>query len=264
MKKIRGYENFDDIYKESIKFSVDDGTYFRDGFDFFISNYLAPIVDRTFFIFVSILSIFIIYFVINLILYVLPIKEEINIPIKERDLTKYFTKMTDISKNDDAETTDEDILRYLLINYVKQRETHDYKTGNINDINKKLSIIQHNSSSDVNNEFRGFMSKENTAGPYHYFGKDIDSAVEITSFKFRRVQKKDFFTKVKDYFNVNILPIAADVYYTLTIRVGDNPPRYEKRRANIEFKFVGVEQDNNEKYLPVKFSVTNYKNYMVK
>jgi len=264
MEEPNNYSNFDETYKESIKFSIDDGTYFKDAYHWFNLIYLRSIVDRSFFIFMSIMGIVIIYFVFKIILSILPLKQNIYITIKEKDLTKYQTQIYDISKDKDSKTTDEHILRYLLINYVKVRETHDYRTANINDINIKLTQMQNNSSQDVYNEFKYFMSSENVNGPYYYFGKDIETTIEITSFNFIRIKRIKFLDKIKDYFNFNLLPIKANVYYTLKTQIGDKITS-KKRRASISFKYTGVELDEKtNNFSNIKFMVTDYKNYEVK
>ncbi|MDR0422959.1 MAG: hypothetical protein LBH46_00015 [Rickettsiales bacterium] len=258
-----GYENFDDDYKESIKYNVNNGVYFVDGFDYYLNAYLRPIVDRTFYIFIGLVSVFIIYNTITLIRFVLPLREEINVVINERDMSKYQLDIHDLSKNKDTVTTDEDILRYLLMNYVKMRETHSYKTANLEDFSNKILAIQSNSSSDVTNEFRTFMSKSNTTGPYYYFGRDIETSVEVTSFIFNRIKRSNFLDKIKDYFDVKLLPISADIYYTLTIKT-DSKIYTEDRKAVLEFEYIGVEKDKNGVMFAPQFSVINYKNYKIK
>ncbi len=263
MEEPSNYNNFDDTYRDSIKYCVNNGTYFRDAFNWYCNLYLRAIVDRTFFIFMSIMGVIIIYNVIGLISLIMPLKEDIYITIKEKDLTKYQTNIYDISKSKEANSTDESILRYLIINYVKERESHNYKTANINDINIKLERIKNTSSADVFNDFKYFMSADYPDGPYYYFGKNIETSVSITSFNFIRIKRTRFVDKIKDYFNVSLIPITAEVYYTLNMQIGDNMT-YQKRKAVLSFKFVGVE--HNEKtgeYSPTMFAVINYRSYLI-
>ena len=192
MEEPNNYKNFDETYRDSIKYSINDGSYFRDGFNWYCTVFLRSIVDRTFFVFMSIMGVIIIYNVMSIIFMILPLKHDIYISIREKDLTKYQTKIYDISKNEEANSTDEDILRYLLIAYVEERETHNYKTASISDINKKLEKIKSVSSSDVFNEFNLFMSRENQNGPFYYFGKDIETSVQINSFNFIRIGPAPF------------------------------------------------------------------------
>lgn len=264
MEEPSNYNNYDEKYKESIKFSMDSGNYFKDAFSWYSLTYIQPIVDRTLLLFASIISIFIIYNVSQLITTLLPLKEDIYVVIREKDLSVYQTSIYDLSKNNDTLTTNEDILRYLLINYVEERESHNYKSANVNDMNHKLKVIENNSSSDVYNEFKIFMSRNNVGGPYYFFGKDVETTVKIDSFKFIRIDKKGWFSKLKDYFNVDILPVRAEVYYTLNTQIG-NKTTSQKRKAVISFEFSGVATDKKTgKYLPIKFKVISYKNYDLK
>jgi type IV secretory pathway component VirB8 len=261
---LSNYDNFDDVYRDNVKSDVESGRFFNDGYDYFLNAFLRPIVDRTFFIFISIVSTVIIYFVIGLISFVLPLKEEINVTIKERDITRYWINIEDLTNNNEAETTDEDILRYLIVNYVKERETHNYKEGNINDVNKKITRIQNNSVTDVNNGFRWFMSKANENGPYYYFGKDIETKIEINSFKFNRVNKNNLFNKIKFFFDVSVMPIGAEVNYTLVIISAGEIVLREKRKAAVEFNYVAVEKEKDDTFTAPKFTVNSYKNYKIK
>ncbi len=264
MEEPSNYNNFDEEYKESINYSVKDNSYFKEGFNWYCATFLRSIVDRTFFTFMSIMGIIIVYNVISIIFMILPLEENVFIPIREKDLTKYQTHIYDLSKNEEAITTDEDILRYLIINYVIERESHNYKTGNINDINTKLEKIRNNSSGDVYNEFNLFMSSENVNGPFYFFGKNVETSVQIDSFKFIRIHRTRFIDKIKDYFNLNLLPIQAEVYYTLKTQIGNNITT-QKRKAVVSFKFRGVEYDEStQEYSPVLFQITSYKNYQIK
>ncbi|MDD2840429.1 MAG: type IV secretion system protein [Rickettsiales bacterium] len=263
MEEPSNYNNFDDNYRDSIKYCVGNGTYFKDAFNWYCNLYLRPIVDRTFFVFMSIMGVVIIYNVIGLISLILPLKEDVYIAIREKDLTKYQTTIHDISKSKEANSTDENILKYLVNNYVAERESHNYKTSNINDINLKMERVKNVSSPDVFNDFKYFMSADNNNGPYYYFGKNIETTVDITSFNFIRIHRTKFVDKIIDYFNVGLIPIKAEVFYTLSTQFGDNV-NYQKRKAILSFKFVGVER--NEKtgeYSPVKFVVTSYKSYLI-
>ena len=263
MEEPSNYKNYDNEYKESVKFAMDSGNYFKDAFSWYNIVYIKPMVDRTMLIFAFIISIIIIYNVIQLILALLPLKENVYIAIKEKDLSKYQTLIYDLSKNEEAKTTNEDILRYLLINYVKERESHNYKTANVNDMNHKLKVIENNSSGDVFNEFQTFMSRNNVGGPYYFFGKDVETTVTIDSFKFIRIERSSFFSKVKDYFNVELLPVRAEITYTLNTQIGSKITS-QKRKAVISFEFSGVEFDKKTgNYLPIKFKVTSYKNYNI-
>lgn len=263
MEEPSNYNNFDDNYRDSIKYCVSNGSYFKDAFNWYCNLYLRSIVDRTFFIFMSIMGVIIIYNVVGLISLIMPLKEDVYITIKEKDLTKYQTLIYDISKSKEANSTDENILKYLVTNYVVERESHNYKTANINDINLKLEKMKNISSPDVFNDFKYFMSADNSGGPYYYFGKNIETTIDIATFNFVRINRTKFIDKIIDYFNVNLIPIKAEVFYTLNMQYGDNI-KSEKRKAVLSFKFTGVEKNETTgKYLPVKFVVTSYKNYVL-
>jgi type IV secretory pathway component VirB8 len=267
MEEPNNYSDFDSNYRDSIKYCVNDGSYFKDAFDWYCNKYLRPIVDRTFFIFMSIMGVVIVYNVVHVISLLLPIKDDVYISIvenDENDLTKYQVTIKDLSKSKGAKSTDEDILEYLILNYVKERESHNYKIANIDDVNLKFTKIKNTSSPDVFDGFKYFMSADYNNGPYYYFGKNVQTTIRIDSFSFIRINRGNFIDKVIDYFSIGLIPVKAEVFYTLNMQIGDKTTS-QNRKVILSFKFNGVEYDErSEKYLSVRFIVTSYKNYMLK
>ncbi|GMO60107.1 MAG: hypothetical protein Ta2D_05680 [Rickettsiales bacterium] len=263
MVKMRGYENFNEIYAENIKYSVGNDSFFKDGWDYFFVGYIRPIIDRTFFIFIGLIGAFISYYVINLVFLILPIREDVFITIREKDIANYNINIKDLTKNKEAITTDEHILKYLLESYVKEREQHNYMSGNISDLNKKLTRVHNNSAPNVDQEFKVFMSRENINGPFQYFGKNIESKINITNFKFKRIVKPKLVDRIKSYFTENLSPVSANVYYTLTIQT-ESQKVQEKRRAYIEFKYQAIDKNKKGEYTAPKIVVSKYQNFKLK
>ena len=255
---------FNKEYAANIKKDVENGNYFKDSYNYYCIAYLYQITDRTFYIFMSIISLIILYFAYKIIIGMFPLKEEIYIAIKENDLTKYQTSIVDLTKFKEARSVDEMILQYLTMNYVKERETHNYRSGNINDINNKLVKIKNTSSGDVYNEFKQFMSRENTNGPYYYFGKSITTRINITDVKFIRLNENGVFNKIKNFFSFKVLlPIQTEIYYDL---ITDNGEKQiiQKRKALLTYKYTTfIYNKIKNEYSPVKFYITSYKNFAI-
>ena len=140
-------------YNEFIKESVLNGQYFKDARDWYIFRYITPICDRAL-LATMIIVIFCTLYTIKIIsesIFPLVVSQAIFVPPK--DPTIYETKLTKIKpkKNEanfDAEvqTFDESILKYLIVNHIKVRESFDFRKGRIEDVNKKFSHIKNNST----------------------------------------------------------------------------------------------------------------------
>ena len=62
---------------------------------------------------------------------------------------------------------------------------------------------------------------------------------------------------------MNLMPVRAEVKYTLTTKIGDNITK-QKRKAVLSFKFTGVEyNENTKKYSDVRIFITSYRNYIL-
>lgn len=256
-------EEINEEYKTFVKESVDDGSYFKDAFDWYAISYILPIAERSFFMFLSILSALIVYVLISIFSSVLPLTEEVPIVIKAKDSARYKPIISSIKNKDEAETLDETVLRFLAINFVKDREEHNYKKANIKEYNKKLDRMKNNSSIEVYDDFKKFMSKSNPDSPIHFFGKNVERKIIVDSFTFEKVKKTGVMDRLRGFLVLEATPSKAYVNYTLQTILPDKTVN-EKRKARMGFKFSGVEFDEkNNKYLPLKFTVTEYKNYNV-
>jgi len=243
--------------KEFIKKSVEDGSYFKDGIEWFGSKYIEPITEKTFLIFLSIIGIIITYTIITMITNLLPLTESVPIVLKERDSSTYLPIISKLIEKD-TKTTNEAILKYLVINYVKDRENHYYPEGDLSKYTSKFERIKNSSSNEAFVDFKKFMSKNNKQSPIHYFGKDIERKIEIQSFNFIRPEKT-FFNKAGDFFMAEKLPQEAIVTYKIKI-ITPLKTTEETKTTRLSFNFSGIRRNTKKEYLPLNFKVISYIN----
>jgi type IV secretory pathway component VirB8 len=259
-------------YNEFIKESVLNGNYFKDARDWYIFRYITPICDR------ALLGILII--IICSTLYTIKIIGESIFPlvvsqaifIPPNDPTIYETKLTKIrpKKNEanfDAEvqTFDESILKYLIVNHIKNRESFDFRKGKIEDVNKKFSHVKNNSTFREYKNFQAIMSKDNKNSPIHFFGKNVIRNITINSIKFKRREGKNAIEKALFYI-ANSPPLEADVdFTTTTIFINDiNEKDYKYERFLVKIKYDYQQIFKNTQQPNISFTINQYSLYRMK
>ncbi len=259
-------------YNQFIKESVLNGQYFKDARDWYIFRYITPICDRAL-LATMIIVICCTLYTIKIIgesIFPLVVSQAIFVPPK--DPTIYETKLTKIKpkKNEanfDAEvqTFDESILKYLIVNHIKDRESFDFRKGRIEDVNKKFSHIKNNSTFREYKNFQAIMSKDNKNSPIHFFGKNVIKNITINSIKFKRREGKNAIEKALFYIT-NSPPLEADVDFTsTTISTNDmNEKDYKYERFLVKLKYDYQQIFKNNRQSSVGFTINRYSLYRMK
>jgi len=254
-------ENLEKEQDRNIGEAIEDGSYFKEGMKWYSTEYILPFKERAFFILLSIISVFVTYLFIIIISSTLPLSERVPIIIKAKDTAVSRPIINSLKNKEEAKSTEEAVLRFILINYVKEREEHNYKRADIKEVNVKLGKIKNNSSIDVFEDFKDFMGKSNPSSPIHFFGKNVERIIEVKKVAFVQVKKITIFDKMKGFLAMDSLPTKAYIDYTVKTIL---PTRTinEERRIETTFKFNGVNKDRKtKKFLPLQFIVTEYKKF---
>jgi len=256
-------EDFKKRYNSFVSKLLENKTFFKDAREWYATTYVLPISQRSFFILISIMGLFTSIMIASIVNSVFPLKETVPVIIESKDQAIYKPIIYDLTKinTQNSKTADEFVSSYLLVNYLKEREEHSYRDGNITKYNEKFNKIKNNSSIEVFEEFKKYMSKSNSNSPVHFFGKNISRKVIIKNIKFIRQIKEELSDKIKDFFRPKDMPSLVEIDYLVQTKYS-NRTVSERNKAKINFKFNGIQKDQKtNKYLPLKFTVTKYKNY---
>jgi type IV secretory pathway component VirB8 len=269
------YSDQDEIqneYNNFIKESVMNGKYFKDGREWYIFKYITPICDRALLI-ISIFTVFIIIYMIQTIgssMYPIKVSQAIFIP--PQDLSLYQVSIAHIKPkrgdpnfDPEIQTFDESILKYLISNYIKNRESFDFRSGLVEDVNKKFNQIKSNSTFREYKNFQLIMSKNNKNSPIHNFGKNVKKEISINSIKFTRKEGRNAFEKALFYI-ANSPPLEADVDFTaITTSINDINEKnkiYERFLVKIKYDYQQIFK--NDKQPSIGFNVNQYVLFRVK
>lgn len=141
-------------YTEVVSAVIDEGKYYNDAMDWYALTYFNIIVERTFFILLSIFSFIIVVFLYLTIQSILPLKEKFPVLIRQKDTINFVGNIKALKPIDIEYTSSEAILRFLLIEYAREVLSHNYKNGNIEELNNKINKIQSYSSIELGNDFK--------------------------------------------------------------------------------------------------------------
>lgn len=262
-------QGYDSEYLKAVKLSVENKSYFKDALDWYFFRYTRPIYERTILMISSIVSIFVVVIVVQMISSSFPLIERVPIVVAAKDQTTYYPRLIKLKKAEDGKevNVDELVVRYLAEQYVVTREAHDYSTASIEDVNTKFSYIRNNSSADEYRNFQNVMSRDNPDSPLRYFGQPARKIVEIDSVQIiKDVKSGDLIAMARDFFK-NIIPKEAEVRFTVITQIKDQPDVKERFLVKMSFNFSPVERlndkDSGKKDGFLKFIVNKYQLFKI-
>jgi type IV secretory pathway component VirB8 len=252
---------------EFIKAAVNDGSFFKDGLNWYFFRYVNPFCERTIFFIISILTSLMLYLLVQMIESCYPLVQKVPIIIPSLDQSKYFPYLIQLKPKDDLsiKSVDEAVAKYLIKKYIKNRENHDYKKAEIEPITIKFNQIRNTSSPAEYRAFQNFMSKNNPTSPILDFSKDAYRHVEIDSVTFIRNEPQTFANKAIDFLTTPI-PTDAEIRYILISKKENEDEIQQKYLVKMNFTFLGVVRPNDNNKLDtsfLKFIVNSYKTYII-
>lgn len=240
-------------YSEVVSSIVESKLYFKDAMDWYCLKYLSAVSERTYFIVLSVFSFLIVLFLYFTINNILPLKESFPVLIRNNNTVDYYYTIKSIKPSSQDYTSNEAILRFLLLNYAKELFNHDYRSGNIDDLNNKLIRIKNYSSEEVYNKFR----EEFNVISSNMFNKRVVQLVSINTFKFVKNKPKDTKSKLSSYV-FSTMPTEAEITYTLYFNNGIETTKTAGTLL-LSFKFESIKYNNIKKeFTKPALIITNY------
>ena len=259
--------NFDQeqkkLYNTYVTAKVDDKSYFKDSLNYYLASFILPKSQKTSLIIALLLTSTILYILTSEISKLLPIKQPLPILVKSKDTTTYYPLVKTLRKDYDTDviSINEMVSRYLIENYIIERESYDFRDGDINDINNKLYFIRNNSSSKEYRNFKRSFDRSNKSRPVRFFGKNSYSKVDIASVAFIKEKNKNFIKLAQDFLYINFAKDAI-VNYKITRYVG-NKKSVIRKRVKISFAFSGINEKSGNIKKRLDFTVNNFVNLKV-
>ncbi|MDA7704859.1 VirB8/TrbF family protein [Rickettsiales bacterium] len=252
------------IYNDYVTTMVEKKMFFKDSVNYYLLSYISPKCHRTFLIIILLFTSSILYILSEEIIKLLPIKQPLPIMVNAKDSSIYYPAIKSLRKPYDTDviSINEMVARYLIENYITQRESYDFRTANINDINNKLEFIRNNSSSKEYRNFKKYFDRTNPLSPVRFFGKDSYNKVDIISVAFEKEENKNLLKIAQDFLYISLAKEAV-VNYKITRYIG-NKTSVTKKKARIFFSFSGINKKSGTLKKELDFTVNNFINLKVK
>ncbi|MDR2760931.1 MAG: hypothetical protein LBB09_03750 [Rickettsiales bacterium] len=203
-------------YTEVVSATMKAGKYYQDGMDWYGITYFSVLSEKTFFVLLSVFSLVVMFYLYATIKNILPLRERFPVYVMQKDSLNYVTKISPLKPKNISYTSSEAALRMLLIYYAKEMFIHNYKSGNIEDLNQKLSKIQLYSSKEL---FESFKTAFNDISG-QMFNKNIEQRVAVTNFKLIRRKSSNRGKKITGYIKSYFSPkMPAEAELTCIIDV---------------------------------------------
>lgn len=215
------------VDKPAIRRSVADGSYFIKSKQWFDELYHRPIAERSYFIFIMVLSAITIFFSTITYLSMQPLKRTVPYTIYSQDIAEELPIIKRL-RSKPAEDINIALARFLLTNYVTEREAYRY---DVTKLEWQFNRIRSTSGEKEFQRYQQFINPENPASPFTKYGRTTSRNVRI--------------------YNLNMdlgsNPQRAVVYFTTVISDGKTQQQ-NNWVANIAFRFpkLTVNQETNE------------------
>ncbi|MDR0571985.1 MAG: hypothetical protein LBG48_04010 [Rickettsiales bacterium] len=249
-------------YTEIVKEVMEQGKYYSDAIDWYSNKYYSIIVEKTTFVLLSLFSIVTIFFIRLTIKNIMPLKEVFPIYKLQKDSLNYRAKAYSLKPQGKVQyTSNEAILRMLLIHYAKEMFTHDYKSGNMDDLNIKLLRVGLYSSNELLEKYKRTFFDSVTKS---IFNKNIEYKTTVVSFKLikrgsKLGKKKTILTTIKDYFFTSI-PQEAELTCVTDTLVNGTIRAKTARRVLLNFMYEPITYNMiRNSFTESKLVVNDYK-----
>lgn len=252
------------LYNDYVTTMVEKKMFFKDSINYYLLSYISPKCHRLFLIIILCFITFILYILSSEIVKLLPIKQPLPIMITAKDAALYYPSVKNLRKPYDTEviSINEMVSRYLIENYVRERESYDFRSGDSNDINRKYEFIRSNSSSKEYRNFKKYFDRSNPRSPLKFFGRDSYSEVDIISVSFIREKNQTLVKMAQDFLYLNLAKDAI-VNYKIRRYIGDKM-QYFNKKAKISFSFSGINDKSQNLRKKLDFTINNFVNLKTK
>jgi type IV secretory pathway component VirB8 len=170
-----------DLEKE-IADRIRDGSYFDDGHDWYMKQYLNAVTERSFLIILAI-----VFFSCAVLLIInwrsiIEQTPQVELPIKVPHTQEYFSYIKPIADKDEG--TQEAMAKYFIRHYINAREQYYPEEMRGEEFEYKMKKIKSSSSKKVLNEYINYMNDLNPYSPISRYKDHTTRKIKIRKFNF--------------------------------------------------------------------------------
>ena len=167
---------------EDIAKKIEDGSYYKDARQWYSQRYLQVFSERSFLLLMFIALFMILALSILNINAIRGVPRVIAFPVKVDNSTDYFSIMKTLAKT--SPTTQEAVVKYLIIDYLKMREEYSHKELTEEKVKAILKRVKSSSSKNVLNEYKNYVSSTNPYSPSIRYSDRIERTINVKKIDF--------------------------------------------------------------------------------
>ncbi len=248
-------------YYRQIAQSVETQQYYEDAKEWYQIKYLYPVIERSFFLFLTLVSVICSIIAFAVLSSFLPLTTHVPIAVSNNDPVQQYTTISKMTEKLGYSNADDVVQRYLLKRYIESFEEYDY----FNDFEKlsaNLRFIKTFSTPAMHSYYEFFISLRNTDSMRLKYREHTKRFVEIKEDSFKITEKKRVIKKFTDEAG-NIIEYpeihyAATATFTSIVSNQNGEKRtIWKARADYVYSAITFIRSKME-FLPLYFRVEDY------
>jgi type IV secretory pathway component VirB8 len=165
-----------DIVNKSVLNNIKSGQYFIDARVWYSRKFVYPVIERSLMIIIATIFLLALLNWVNVILSLYPNKIVVPVTIYNSDSITYQPLIKNVSKGEIHPDPSHPIAKYLAANYVKTRESYNYKK-----LKEQVDKIRNNSTKFVYKQFYSSISMDNPQSPVLIFQDTNIRTIDIKS-----------------------------------------------------------------------------------
>lgn len=241
------------ILNREIAEKVRSGEYFKEAWDWYALKYILPVSQRTFFIFVTLLSVVITFFAFHVFTSFLPIVTKVPIVVGNPSMADDYAHLYPLPVPEDTDPN-LPVIEYLVRGYVTRWEEYDF-----DNIDNRKAYLNNFSAAPLKEEIEKRYDIRNLNSPVLKFRDHTERSIRITSYA---LEKSEAFAvennSEKDMLAVNI-PYRAVVEFESEEKnvLGTTTKKW---MAEVKFTMSPVYFDKEKNtFRPLDFLVSSYR-----
>jgi type IV secretory pathway component VirB8 len=209
---------------------VQSGEYYQKARQWYDDKYHNPMIERSFFIIVTVLCALTILISVMVWRSMFPLAPVIPYMVTSSDINKELPIIQRLRTHSD-QTIDEAIAEFLLKNYVLSWESYQY---DLQKIESRFARIRATSEDTIFAEYQALMNPENRSSPLNYLAREGSRKVYIDGVQIPQLAKDGSISNGTVYFS------------TITNQGGKETQQAWKADITFRFPPLRVDQETNE------------------
>ena len=240
---------YDDIAEK-----IDSEEYFEDAKELYMQKYMYPVIERSFFILITVISLLISVVSVYVLIDFLPLRNPIPMAIGIPDSSKEFATIkylgsADKKSEETKGASNNIIIKYLSEKYVKSQEAYDY-INNFTLLDRNYNFINQFSSDEIVKKYKYSISIRNPNSIMLKYKQHTSRKIEIDG-------NSTIILKDNSQENSEKYVVFIDFYATETNKHAQKTTKW-KSIINLNFKDISYNREDS-KFDEISYAVTAYR-----